>query len=114
MSKDPAINLNEWYTPNTYGSNYMSLPEMPGVYLLVLREFDFYLSSMTPTILYVGSSDNLYQRCKNHPVKTKILESVKGNHTPDVACFFRICDDYRVVEKKLIKQTQARYNKQWR
>lgn len=113
-----SINLSEWNTPNTYDSQYEKLPEMGGVYLLVLRELfpDSLKKSMilVQTILYVGSSHNLYQRCVNHPVKNLILKNYKSDFVADIACYFKICEDYIAEEKRLIKLTQARYNKQWR
>ena len=100
-----------WRTPNTYGENYASLPDLPGVYLLVLIEYGETLRYVLQTVVYAGSSDNLRQRCKYHPVKYRMLDDYPDGHC---VCYFKVCDDYRVQEKRLIGQLQPRYNKQWR
>lgn len=110
-----TILLNQWSTPNTYGKNYSPLPEKCGVYLLVRREFFINDNTrMRTKILYVGSSKNLYKRCSEHPVKTRIIKDYVGLHGFDVACYFKECENYKEEEKQLIRTSQARYNKQWR
>jgi excinuclease UvrABC nuclease subunit len=110
--------FNGWNTPNTYNKEYKPLPNASGVYLLVLREFLFKKHEigmyMKQKILYVGSSQNLSNRCENHPVKEKILKDNKLLSGVSVACYFKECDNYKEEERRLIKLTQARYNKQWR
>lgn len=114
MDEVGNINIDEWFTPDTYDTNYKELPQTPGVYLLVLREVFPEKRRMDRTLIYVGSSDNLAIRCRSHPIKNKALREYKGDAIVSVARYFKECDDYRVVEKNLIKSTQARYNKQWR
>ncbi len=100
-----------WRTPNTYGENYAPLPSLPGVYLLVLVRYGATLRDIAQTVMYVGSTDNILQRCKYHPVKYRMLEDFPEDNC---VCYFKVCDDYRVQEKRLIGQLQPRYNKQWR
>lgn len=116
MARAEVINLKEWDTPNTYDRQYRALPETGGVYLLALREFLFNSTGIVvkQTISYVGSSGSLSERCNNHPVKNKILSNHKVSVGADVACYFKVCDNYKEEEKRLIKLTQARYNRQWR
>ena len=110
------VNLKEWSTPNTYDSQYKRLPKTKGVYFLVLREIFNQPTGMDfkQTILYVGSSKNLSQRCTNHPVIKKILSDYAGDNCLDVVCYFKTCNNILNKERRLIKLTQPRYNKQWR
>ncbi len=109
-----GIILSKWETPNTYDTNYSSLPEEPGVYLLVLRKLIIGNKlKFRHKIAYVGSSCNLSKRLEKHPMVNKILDDLNDN-SYSIACYFKRCEDYLTEEKKLIKATQARWNKQWR
>jgi predicted GIY-YIG superfamily endonuclease len=105
---------DNWNTPNTYDSSYRPFPESSGVYLLVVREFQIEKNRVKKTIFYVGSSNNISKRCTNHPVKKKILKEYSSKYPFDVACYFSVCNNFKEEEKRLIKLTQARCNKQWR
>lgn len=110
-----GITLSEWKTPNTYDANYSSLPEEPGVYLLVLRKFIITHNGirLRNRIAYVGSSYNLAKRLRKHPMINKILDDLNCEGY-SIACYFKPCTNYRSEERSLIKETQARWNKQWR
>jgi excinuclease UvrABC nuclease subunit len=110
--KSPAFKFieKEWSTPDTYDRNYKAIPECSGVYFLVHRDHNFLKSlKVKYKILYVGSSKNLKQRYRSHEVH-RILREIFG----DVVFYFKETDNYIEEEKALIKQTEARFNKQWR
>lgn len=96
---------SEWNTNRTYNRNYAPVPSSPGVYLIVYTD-----KHLNNEILYVGSSYNLKQRYLRHEV-LRILQEVYGN---DVRFYFKVEPDYKNVEINLIRQTKARFNKQWR
>jgi len=96
----------DWKTPNTYGNNYEQPPQESGVYLLV-RPFEG--DKQIFDIMYIGSAKWLYQRYERHEV-LRVLSEVYG-----YVQFYWIRDDnYKETEKKLIKQYQPKFNKQWR
>lgn len=99
---------NEWKTPNTYGSNFGSPSNNPGVYLLVKTEIDIIKQTISYEILYVGSSKKLYERFKNH----EVFRFLKQVHEY-VQFYFLHTLDYLETEKKLIKQIQPKHNTQW-
>ena len=112
MNKSPAFNFIEkdWYTERSMDCNYKSIPNKSGVYLLVDRKLTFKKDKVLVenTILYVGSSKNLKQRYKSHSTH-RLLKEIFG----DVIFYFKETDNYIEEEKALIKQTKARFNKQW-
>jgi excinuclease UvrABC nuclease subunit len=96
----------DWKTERTYNTNFSPIPERPGVYLIVNTDFNF-----RHEVLYVGSSQNLKQRHSRHEVLRILSEMYDGL---GVRFYFREEPDYLSVEKQLIKETQARFNTQWR
>lgn len=105
-----SFNPEDWKTPNTYDNNFMMPPNLPGVYLLVVPTFfinDF--SRIDWSIKYVGSSINLKQRFSRHEVKRHL-----ENQDLTVHFYFKITENFRDIEKQLIKSIQPQYNKQWR
>ena len=114
MSKDPAflfyskdlkIIKSEWNTENTYDFNYKPKPNKPGVHLIVAITF----ISFGYDIIYVGSSCNLKNRYKNH----EVIRSESNNYD-HIQFYFKECDNYLEIEKKLIKVIQPKLNVQWR
>lgn len=111
-NKDPVFTFveSEWKTNRTYNHNFSEIPEAPGVYLLVHTELDLKTGSQEHKILYVGSSKNLKMRYQRHEVLRILCEIYGAN----VRFYFKEEADYLAVEKKLIKQTEARFNTRWR
>lgn len=101
---------SEWKTNRTYNKNYSEIPRAPGVYLLVKTEIDLKTGEQRYEILYVGSSKDLKQRYGRHEVLRILTEIYDG----EVRFYFKQEENYLSVEKWLIKQTKARFNKQWR
>lgn len=91
----------DWKTPNTYDNDYADPPQLSGVYLLV--------KSKDYSILYIGSARWLYQRYERHEVR-RVLSEVYGH----VQFYWKEYENYRTIEKGLIKQWQPKFNKQWR
>jgi excinuclease UvrABC nuclease subunit len=109
-----GIVLSDWNTPNTYDINFAPLPQASGVYLLVLRKITFIKGwRIRHEIVYVGSSINIANRLRFHQILNRIQKEITDSGT-SVVCYFKTCSDYIALEKNLIKETQARYNKQWR
>jgi len=110
MAKDPSFLFypSDWNTPNTYDNNYASPPDKSGVYLIVLPTINEQQQKLDYKILYVGSAKNLKARYERHEVK-RLLTEVYGY----IQFYFRMEDNYREVEKKLIRQIQPKFNKQW-
>jgi len=108
MNQDDFIKtyFKDWKTPNTYDENYGEPPQKPGVYFL-LRPFEN--GKNVNEILYIGSAKYLYQRYERHEVR-RILTEVYGY----IQFYWKEEDDYKIVEKQLIKKYQPRFNKQCR
>jgi excinuclease UvrABC nuclease subunit len=104
---------SKWFTERTYDTNFMCLPDKPGVYLIVIRDMrNISIGKMRHKVMYVGSSKNLKNRCYRHDVEKQINSDLPP--MVDAVIFFLPCENYIEEEKRLIKLTQARYNKQWR
>lgn len=111
MAKDDfTFNENEWFTPKTYDSNYKYPPQTPGVYLWVNLIFNHKKNAIDYEILYVGSTNNLARRYLHHE-KRSVFRQLYGNN---LRFYFQENDDYYETEKRLIKETEARFNVQWR
>lgn len=95
-----------WKTPNTYGNNFGVPPQKSGVYLL-LRLFDG--NNPNYEIMYIGSAKYLYQRYERHEVK-RVLQKIFGY----IQFYWIQVDEYRELEKELIKKYQPKFNSQWR
>lgn len=104
--KEFEILFSGWKTPNTYNTDFEDPPQESGVYLLVNP---IEKSKLKYTILYIGSAKWLYQRYERHEVR-RVLTEVYGN----VPFYWKRFDNYREIEKQLIKQYQPKFNKQWR
>lgn len=107
--KQFIFNENEWYTPNTYNSNFKSPSNKSGVYLIVLPIFDLIDQVVNYDIVYIGSAKDLLNRYKSH----EVLRFLKNNFNY-VQFYFNECIDYKNAEKNLIKLVQPKLNKQWR
>jgi len=107
MNKKSKFNFetNKWFTSNTYDNNYKNPPDKSGIYLIVLPKNNF----LNYEILYVGSTKNLKVRYARHEV-IRLLKEFYGY----VQFYFKETENYREIERKLIKIIQPRYNKQWR
>jgi excinuclease UvrABC nuclease subunit len=97
----------EWFTPNTYCSNFEYPPNKPGVYLLVNPIVNFADKTVSNEILYVGSAKSLAQRYRGHEV-LRLLTEVYGY----IRFYFLEQSNYRTVEIQLIKAIRPRFNKQ--
>jgi hypothetical protein len=111
MAKDPAFLFypGDWLTPNTYDTNFSYPTNKPGVYLISITDIDMVKKSINYNIVYAGSAKNLSIRYNRH----EVLRFLKLNH-PYVQFYFKETDDYKEIEKKLIRIIQPKYNKQWR
>lgn len=99
---------SEWKTPNTYDTNFSYPPQKPGVYLIVYPTIGK-KNKMEYEMLYAGSSSNLQQRYSSH----EVLRRIRSEY--DYFQFYFIeHEQYRQIEKRLIKATQPKYNRQWR
>lgn len=109
LAKDPAFLFypGDWKTPNTYDRNFATPPHASGIYLLIRPKFN--KKSIRYDILYVGSAKNLLVRYNKH----EVLRALKITYGY-VQFFFKEEENYREVEKLLIKQIQPKYNTQWR
>lgn len=94
----------DWYTPNTYDSNYRYPTEKSGVYLIV----DPHIFEPNPfdEILYVGSSSNILKRYNSHEVLRKIKKVRRY-----VQFYFKELENYIEEEYKLIRLIQPKFNK---
>jgi excinuclease UvrABC nuclease subunit len=103
--------LRNWFTPNTYDSDFAPLPARPGVYLLVRTAW---YPKWSQRVLYVGMSRNLRQRLLAHPVWAE-CEQQNGKFDC-VRVYFRTCpsSSLRRVEKALIRLFHPGYNLQHR
>lgn len=91
------FNQNNWLTPNTYDNNF-SLPKGRGVYLLAIRKIIYGKRKPSFKILYVGMSENLRARLKNHEVLRELQLQFDG-----VVIFFQNrSGDIRSIERRLI------------
>lgn len=100
---------DKWLTPNTYNRNFSQPPKEPGVYLLVVVNYDLLQKSASYDIVYVGSSYNLKQRYGRHEV-LRFLSEIHDY----VQFYFMVDENYKETEKQLIRQIQPKHNTQWR
>lgn len=98
----------DWETPNTYDRNFRTPPTTSGVYLITVLHIDS-KNRGTYEIVYVGSAKNLLQRYGKHEVLRIVREDNQC-----VQFYFKEVENYREVEKNLIRIIQPKYNKQWR
>jgi excinuclease UvrABC nuclease subunit len=111
MSKkiDLILNNNQWLTPNTYDKNFSFPDNSSGVYLLVNTILSYTNKKVKREILYVGSSSNLIERYSKH----EVMRVLKKTHDY-IQFFFVKTENYKEIEKSLIKQIQPKHNTQWR
>jgi excinuclease UvrABC nuclease subunit len=98
------FNATTWWCRNTYDTNFRNYPETGGVYIITTYDLDTH----ERTILYIGSAKNLKVRLKAHEVKRML------HYFYDyIAVFFLEFDDFRQVEKELIRKYRPQFNKQF-
>jgi excinuclease UvrABC nuclease subunit len=97
---------HEWYTPNTFNTNFSKPPKKSGVYIIF--KTDLFRDGLNREILYIGSSKNLSARYKSHEV-LRLLKEIYDY----VQFYFKEEDNYLEVEKSLIKYYKPKHNKQW-
>jgi hypothetical protein len=61
-----ALRVEGWNTPNSYGTDYLCLPDGPGIYILLVYENGCFDPS--PFVGYVGKSLRLCRRLACHPM----------------------------------------------
>ena len=96
-----------WFTPNTFDTNFKEPSTKCGVYFLVY--LNIYAKRKRYKILYVGSAKNLKVRYEKHEVR-RLLTEIYGY----IQFYWKEEENYREVEKYLIKTIQPKFNKQWR
>jgi len=99
--------FNGFTTPNTY-CNFTPLSEKSGVYLLVNRLIDTHEYKLMYVVLYIGSAKNIKNRVRGH----NLMRTLRNLHG-DVVPYFKEYVDYIEQEKKLIKEFNPKYNKQY-
>ena len=81
------------------------------------KESGIYLFKTNDEIIYVGSSNNLYRRMKDH--RSCIRKGSDHGHKQDLYQFlqsshftveFQTTNDYRQLEQKLVEQHHPKYN----
>lgn len=113
INENFKFDKSEWFTANPYSSNSKELPQSPGVYLLV-EHFYKDRKLIGQEVLYVGSSKCLSKRYNQHNNFIQKLRNITLESCNCVNFYFKEFENYREVEKILIKVTQAKYNKQFR
>lgn len=103
------FNSNEWRSPNSYSSNFASVPASPGVYLIAKPFPNYKHNRIDYVILYIGSSGNLLKRKSVH----KSIPKIRKEHGY-IQFFFIETEDYKELEKRLIKRWQPMYNIQFK
>lgn len=63
-----SLARRNWSTSNVWSDNYNEVPNKSGVYFIVLYD----MMTTNRTLVYVGSSTNLYARYKSHNIIKKI------------------------------------------
>lgn len=100
MNKDliKKVDLLKFKTPNTWGENYSKVPNKSGIYFYTACN-NGYLSFFCndyEKIIYVGSSQNLFNRYRTHEV---------GRHLKklcNVTFYFYETENFYEIEKYLI------------
>lgn len=92
---------DEWHTPNTYDNNFKSFPHAPGVYVITRYCRDTHSAE----ILYIGSTKDIAGRLSRHEIR-KVL-----SHFYDyMPIYFYECDNYKTLERQLIKRHRPEFN----
>lgn len=99
------INKN-WYCNNTYDKTYKNLDEKSGVYIYVSLN----MLNKSRSIVYVGSSSNLFNRHKSHKAITKII----NNNEIPVLYFLEMPKGFYDYEIKLISKLKPMFNVQFK
>ena len=107
MKSYKKFNAGEWLTPNCYNNNYCLPTKRPGVYIFAVPTVDCVNIKVDYEILYVGSSNNIHRRFNGHEIKRYLQD-----HYEVINFYFQEVENYREVEKVLIKALQPKYNKQ--
>ena len=97
-----GLNFQDFKTPNAYGNNYEQPPDKSGVYLIVGFEGG---PDGDQTIAYVGRSQNLAKRYKNH----EILRDVQSKMY-HATFYFKECRDGCEAEKALVRRIRPAFN----
>lgn len=102
-----------WKTPNSYNTNYQSVPNTSGIYVIARPMFNkqggdgvCYIEDYE--ILYIGSAKNLKARYQRHEV-LRILSIVYGY----VQFYFYETKNYKSIEISLIKKIKPKFNTRW-
>jgi hypothetical protein len=95
-----------WYSPNTYGSNYGEPPSSSGVYCI--KEYSHLEKSSR--VVYVGSSKDLLARYKGHPVLKKLRKS--SDYHSYLFYWRNTPYGWYDLEIALIKRLKPKHNKQ--
>jgi len=94
-----------WNTPNKWSDNYKEVPNKSGIYFIVLYD----MMTAERTLVYIGSSTNLYARYKSH----NIIKKISTIDNALFEFFFKEMDkgfyDYEI---KLINKLEPQFNSQ--
>ena len=94
--------VKTWNTPNCYSGNFSDVPNKCGVYMIIRTELNNVINcSYNRSILYIGSSKNLRTRYMGHDILKTVKILLSNDH---IGFYFMITDDYKTIEKQLIKQ----------
>jgi hypothetical protein len=109
-----AVDLDGWFTPNTYAEKYGPLPDGPGVYMLVepkeiRRGRNLSRIRIIYKIHYIGSSSNIKKRICGH----QVLRDLE-NRDKYIRVYFHETEDFLKHEKDLIGTINPPLNKQLR
>jgi len=100
----------DWKTPNSYDNNCEKPINKAGVYAIVKTKlsYNFKKKRYKSKIMYIGSSGSLVKRITSHEVYSTLLKNCNNKH--HVRIFFKYDENYKELEKQLIKKYKPLLN----
>lgn len=89
-----------------WGISEFGPPSEPGVYCVAI----FNSNTRTTQIVYVGSSKNIFKRVMNPGHHYRKLNNDISDFHINIYVKFKVCENYRELEKRLIKRLRPVYN----
>lgn len=100
----------DWKTPNSYNNNFDVPINKSGVYAIVKTKlsYNFKKSKNKSKLMYIGSSASLVNRITSHEVYLTLLKTCSSEY--HIRIFFKYNDNYKELEKELIKKYKPLLN----
>jgi excinuclease UvrABC nuclease subunit len=98
--------MNNWNKPDgTWQSSLCGPPNKAGVYCVMSTN----IVTKERSVSYIGSSKNILKRVMNPSHPYRKLYSI-SKWPVVISTKFKVCTDYKILEKRMIKKLRPKYN----